>query len=71
MPQMTAEKANLAKKIPSSPKKSTFFHFSNSTFGRGLVRDLFCHSGEPTPSTLTLVEEKSLTRPLPLREIRA
>jgi hypothetical protein len=28
-------------------------------------------SGEPTPSTLTLVAEKSLTRPLPLREIRA
>jgi hypothetical protein len=27
--------------------------------------------GEPTPSTLTLVAEKSLTRPLPLREIRA
>jgi hypothetical protein len=31
----------------------------------------FCHEGEPTPSTLTLVAEKSLTRPLPLREIRA
>jgi hypothetical protein len=27
--------------------------------------------GEPTNSTLTLVAEKSLTRPLPLREIRA
>jgi hypothetical protein len=27
--------------------------------------------GEPTPSTLTLVAEKSLTCPLPLREIRA
>jgi hypothetical protein len=26
---------------------------------------------QPTPSTLTLVAEKSLTRPLPLREIRA
>jgi hypothetical protein len=35
---MTAEKANLPKKIPSSPKKSTFFHLSNSTCGRGLVR---------------------------------
>jgi hypothetical protein len=55
MPQMTAEKANLAKKILSSPKKSTFFHFSNSTCGRGVVRDLFCNSREPTPSTLTLV----------------
>jgi hypothetical protein len=42
---MTAEKANLAKKIPSSPKKRYFFHFSNSTCGRGHVRDLFCHSG--------------------------
>jgi hypothetical protein len=29
------------------------------------------NSGEPTPSTLTLVAEKSLTRPLPLREIQA
>jgi hypothetical protein len=28
-------------------------------------------SSEPTPSTLTLVAEKSLTRPLPLHEIRA
>jgi hypothetical protein len=27
--------------------------------------------GEPTPSTLTLEAEKSLSRPLPLREIRA
>jgi hypothetical protein len=37
---MTAEKANLTKKIPSSPKKNTFFRFSNSTCGRGLVRNL-------------------------------
>jgi hypothetical protein len=28
------------------------------------VQDLFCHSGEPTPSNHTLVAEKSLTRPL-------
>ena len=27
--------------------------------------------GEPAPSTLTLVSEKSLTHPLPQREIRA
>jgi hypothetical protein len=54
---MTAEKANLAKKIPSLPKKKYFFPL------------LEFHL--PAPSTLTLVAEKSLTRPLPLREIRA
>jgi hypothetical protein len=59
IPQMTAEKANLSKKIPSSPKKK----YSCVTFS--------ATRGEPTPSTLTLVAEKSLTCPLPLREIRA
>jgi hypothetical protein len=42
--------------------------------GRGkpeVVERVYSTRGEPTPSTLTLVAEKSLTRPLPLREIRA
>jgi hypothetical protein len=39
MPQMTAEKANLAKKIPSSPKKGTFFCRRNS-LSSTLIDDL-------------------------------
>jgi hypothetical protein len=68
---MTAEKANLAKKIPSSPKK-VLFSTSRIPLAVGASCVTFSATrGEPTPSTLTLVAEKSLPRPLPLREIQA
>jgi hypothetical protein len=41
------------------------------TFKIVFYTDLMLNRGEPTPSTLTLVAEKALTRPLPLREIQA
>jgi hypothetical protein len=52
----------------ASLKKSLFFTLKLLFFTLEL---LFFTQGEPTPSTLTLVPEKSLTLPLPLREIRA
>jgi hypothetical protein len=68
---MTAEKANLAKKIPSSQKK-VLFSASRIPLAVGASCVTFSATqGEPTPSTLTLVADKSLTRPLLLREIRA
>jgi hypothetical protein len=71
IPQMTAEKANLAKKIPSSPKK-VLFSTSRIPLAVGALCLTFSATrGEPTPSTLTLVAEKSVTRPLQLRKIRA
>jgi hypothetical protein len=49
--------------------KSTFFH-AGQREKRASCVTFFATRGEPTPSTLTLVLEKSLTLPLPLREIR-
>jgi hypothetical protein len=46
--------------------KSTFFHA-----GQREEKSFFHAEISPTPSTLTLMAEKSLARAIPLREIRA
>jgi hypothetical protein len=63
---MTAEKANLPKKKSHLHQIKVLF----STYQIPLAVGASCVTFS-TPSTLTLVAEKSLTRPLPLREIRA
>jgi hypothetical protein len=70
---MTAEKANLAKKIPSSLKK-VLFSTSRIPLAVGASCVTFSATrGEPIPSTLTLVSEKTHTLLLitAAREIRA
>jgi hypothetical protein len=59
--------------ILTKRKTNIIFSLPNRLFFMltSVKKSLFFHSGEPTPSTLTLVAEKSLTRLLPLREIRA
>jgi hypothetical protein len=66
---MNAEKANLAKKIPSSQKK-VLFSTSRIPLAVGALCVTFSATwGVPIPSTLTLMAEKSLTRPILLGEI--
>jgi hypothetical protein len=68
---MTTEKANLPKKISFSPKK-VLISTSRIPLAVGASCVTFSATrGEPTPFTLTFVAEKSLIRPLPLREIQA